>query len=451
MKLRSFLTIPSFFILIFINSCGLDPVSNTEDEILNMELASILGQVGGTVGMASFVMPESDEFDKIPQDPKNPITAEKVRLGQMLYHETGLAVDPMNVTSVHTYSCASCHHVQAGFQAGMQQGIGEGGVGFGIQGEGREKNEDYIDLQVDVQPLRSPSTLNVAYQTNMLWNGQFGATGVNKGTEAFWTEFTPKESNFLGYEGVEIQAVAGLGVHRMDTDSGLINSTVYKDWFDQAFANIDESKRYTKEYIALAIAAYERTLLANESPFQRWLKGEKEAMNIEQKKGAILFFTKGNCGSCHKGPALNEMEFYSLGMDDMEGNNTIRATSANPANKGRGDFTGDPRDDFKFKVPQLYNLKDSPFYGHGGTFTSVKEVVEYKNNGVHSNSNVPTSQLAEEFVPLGLTEEEIGMITAFIEDALYDPNLVRYVPVEIPSGMCFPNNDASSKTDLNCN
>jgi len=438
-------------ILIFLASCGMDPVDDREDEILNMELATLLDQQGGSEGMSAFRLPQPEELDKIPQDPLNPLTEAKVKLGKFLYHETGLAVDPRNPVSMYTYSCASCHHAKAGFQASMQQGIAEGGIGFGQKGEERRKNENYIDLQVDVQPLRSPSTLNVAYQTNMLWNGQFGATGVNTGTEHLWTEFTPKETNKLGYEGVEIQAIAGLSVHRQDTDSALINGTVYKQWFDEAFSTIPQDKRYSKEFIGLAIAAYERTLLPTEAPFQRWLAGDKEAMNARQKKGAVLFFSKGNCVSCHKGPALNEMDFFALGMNDMEGNGTIRASSALPANKGRGDFTGEESDNYKFKVPQLYNLKDSPFYGHGGTFNSIREVVQYKNLANPENPKVPLSQLDDEFVPLGLSDEEVDLITEFISEALYDPNLQRFEPTELPSGLCFPNNDPQSKADMNCN
>ncbi|MEM6723044.1 MAG: cytochrome-c peroxidase, partial [Bacteroidota bacterium] len=106
---------------------------------------------------------------------------------------------------------------------------------------------------------------------------------------------------------------------------------------------------------------------------------------------------------------------------------------------------------FKFKVPQLYNLKDSPFYGHGSTFTSVEDVVAYKNAGIAENTSVPAGQLASSFQPLNLTEYEIYQITAFVEDALYDPDLLRYTPNTLPSGLCFPNNDLDSKADLGCN
>jgi cytochrome c peroxidase len=137
-------------------------------------------------------------------------------------------------------------------------------------------------------------------------------------------------------------------------------------------------------------------------------------------------------------------------MNDMEGNGTYGASSANDANRGRGSFTGDIEDDYKFKTPQLYNLKDSQFFGHGGTFTSVRDVIEYKNEGVGENSNVPSSQLADDFLPLDLTTQQIDDLVDFIENALYDANLLRYVPSELPSGNCIPNNDPVSIVDQGC-
>ena len=65
--------------------------------------------------------------------------------------------------------------------------------------------------------------------------------------------------------------------------------------------------------------------------------------------------------------------------------------------KGRGGFTGNPEDDYKFKTPQLYGLKYAPFYGHGGNFTSLRDLVVYKNTAISQNADVPQSQLADEF------------------------------------------------------
>lgn len=415
-------------------------------------LQDAIDEATGGLGNDFLKLPSSFDYTSIPQDPTNEITSVKVELGRLLFHESGIALNPrMDGIGDLTYSCASCHHSWAGFQANKQQGIGEGGIGFGNAGEGRVFNPEYPLDSIDLQPLRTPSALNTAYQDVMLWNGQFGAQGVNEGTEDLWPPGTPIWNNHFGHSGVETQAIAGLTVHRMVVDEGLCEEYLeYQDLFDEAFSEWPEINRYTARTAGLAIAAYERTLLANEAPFQMWLDGDESAMTDKQKRGATLFFGKADCASCHTGPALNSMTFYALGMDDMEGNGTYGASSDDTANLGRGSFTGDPDDDYKFKTPQLYNIADSPFFGHGGTFTSVKDVIEYKNAAMAENPNVPASQLATEFEPLGLTAAEIDDLTEFIENGLRDVNLLRYVPEELPSGNCIPNNDPLSIIDQGC-
>lgn len=397
----------------------------------------------------ALLLPHASDLSNIPYDPNNPISEAKVLLGSFLYHETGLASQAMYEESMYTYSCASCHHVDAGFQSGLRQGIGDGGLGFGFIGEGRHSSPMYATTQLDVQPIRTPTALNVAFQSVMLWNGQFGASGPNVGTESQWTSGTPKENNTLGFEGVEIQAIAGLDVHRLEVNGDEIINSPYKSFFDDAYPNIEESNRYTKINAALAIAAYERTLLANEAPFQNWLKGTSSAMTEDQKLGAQLFYGKAQCYQCHSGPALNDMNFYGLGMHDLQGPE-ISTTVDEATRKGRGGFTGNSEDDYKFKTPQLYNLKDVQFFGHGGSFESLKSIIEYKNDGVPENSIVPLTQISEHFKPLGLTEQEIDLLVEFIQEALYDNNLQRFVPEELPTGNCFPNADPQSKIDLGC-
>ena len=435
-----------FVVLILLASCKKDEhFKDLDGEMRDFLEAATSGD------LQSLILPASHDFSQIPQDPKNPLNEAKVMLGQHLYHETGLAISPRLDQGRFTYSCASCHHSRAGFQAGRQQGIGEGGLGFGLAGELRDANPAYLLDSIDVQPIRTPSVLNTAYQMNMLWNGQFGATGLNIGTESQWTAGTPKEVNHLGYEGIETQAIAGLKVHRMDVDATFCETTDYKELFETAFPGLSGEDLYNREIAGLAIAAYERTVLANDAPFQKWLRGDQNAMLDVEKRGAILFFGKAKCNSCHYGPALNEMEFYALGMPDLDGPGIYGTSSQDAERLGRGSFTGNAEDNYKFKVPQLYNLRDSPFLGHGGTFRSVREVIEYKNDAVSAQAEVPNSQLAEEFVPLGLTDEEIDDLTAFIEGALYDANLFRYDPASLPSGFCFPNNDNKTRTDLGCN
>ncbi len=284
----------------------------------------------------------------------------------------------------------------------------------------------------------------------MLWNGQFGATDANIGTEANWTEGTPKANNHLGFEGLETQAIAGLSVHRMGIDKEFCDSNNYAALFDKAFPAIEVTERYSQINAGLAIAAYERTLLATNTNFQNWLKGDYAVMTKDEKKGAILFFGKAKCFQFHTGPALNSEAFYALGMDDLSGAN-VHGIIDEVTKKGRGGFTNNSADNFKYKVPQLYNLADVNFLGHGGGFSTVREVIVYKNNGIKENSIVPDNALADEFKPLGLNEEEIDLLTVFIEKSLYDNSLKRYDPIALPSGLCFPNADAVSRADLGCN
>ncbi len=452
--MRSF-TRATAILLLFIGAistgCQTEP-EEIELTYLDSALNDLLAVSSNGIGASHYRLPQSDDFANIPQDPNNPISPSKVELGRMLFHETVIGNEAKNASGMGTYSCASCHHAAGGFQACLPQGLGDGGVGFGTTGEGRFHSADYALEDIDVQPVRTPSALNIAYQSNVLWNGQFGANGVNVGTESKWTPETPIAKNFLGFDGAEIQAIAGLDVHRMLVDTSLTNQyPVYEELFNEAFADFPEEERVSNITAGLAIAAYERTLLPNQAPFQRWLNGDHSAMSQDQKVGAILFFGKGKCSSCHDGPALSSMEFHALGMNDLHlSPEAINVEADNEARLGRASFTKNPMDRFKFKVPQLYNLKDSPFYGHGASFTSVKDVIDYKNNAEAENPNVSSTQLADDFEPLFLTDEEVAKMADFIDNALRDGHLDRFNPESLPSGQCFPNNDEVSKEDMGC-
>ncbi len=435
---------------VFINvSCTNDKDVYEDNTVAESD--ELTDQINSVSSITALQMLRDNELATIPQDPKNPITQAKVDLGKLLFHETGLALNPKKEESMNMYSCASCHHAKAGFQSGTKQAISEGGTGFGFFGEARVMSENYDETTIDIQPIRTPTVLNTAFQDVMLWNGQFGATKTNAGTNSQWTPGTPKATNNLGFEGVETQAIAGLDVHRLKIDPEMIQANeTYKNLFDEAFADLPESERYTKINGGLAIAAYERTVIASEAPFQRWLHGEENALDSIEKQGAMLFFGKAKCYTCHSGPALSGMDFHALGMNDLSGSG-VHGTVDEATKKGRGGFTLNPEDDYTFKTPTLYNLRDLNFFGHGGSFNSVKEVIEYKNAAVAENTEVPESNLSDEFKPLGLTAEEINQLTSFIENGLYDDNLERYVPESLPTGQCFPVADPAAREDLGCN
>lgn len=417
---------------------------DTLDEELNELLFTI-----DTDGPAGFRLPESNDFDNIPQDPNNPLSDIKVFLGKQLFHETGIALNPMAPEAVGTFSCASCHFAEAGFQANRFQGIGDGGEGFFA----RDINPFRTGESLDVQPIRTPSAMNGAYQDVMLWNGQFGGTGTNAGTEANWTVGTPKENNNLGFQGLETQAIAGLTVHRLVIEQEYMEANNYADLFEAAFPELPADEKITTVTAGLAIAAYERTLLANRSPWQRYLRGSMEIMSDEEKLGALVFFGKAGCVSCHSGPSLASTSFHALGMDDLDRcpEPTFGTNPENVEHLGRGGFTGNQAELYAFKTPQLYNLTDSPFFGHGSSFFSVRDVVEYKNTGVSENDRVPEGALSPNFRPLNLTPTEIDNLTLFLERSLHDDDLLRYVPQALLTGNCFPNADETSRTDRNCN
>ena len=428
------------------SACGWVGDGAVAPDAADVSLKARLDALGGT---GALTLPQHGDLASIPQDPRNTLTVAKVALGRDLFHDTGLAVRPRYADRAGTYSCASCHHAKAGFQSGRIQGLGEGGLGFGSAGEGRVIDPMYASEDVDAQPLRSPSTLNVAYQRNMLWSGQFGAFGDNVGTDAAWTAGTPKEKNRLGFEGVETQAVAGIDVHRLAVDRDLVERLGYREAFDAAFAQTGESERYSPVTAGLAIAAYERTLLPNRAPFQRWLKGEYGAMSESQKRGAELFFGKAGCSACHRGPALSSESFHALGMGDLVGPGIVGSRRDDPAHKGRGGFTGRDGEMYRFKTPQLYNLKDAPFLGHGGTFATVEAVIRYKILARAENPLVPASALSSGFVPLGLAEDEVVDLVDFVLNALHDPELDRYQPAAARL-RCTPVADPVARVDLAC-
>ncbi len=429
------------------SACSKEDTFST-NQGLDFELETLFSDLGGK---EQFIIPESNDYANIPQDPNNPITAAKVSLGKLLFYETGLATNPINPQEVGKYSCSSCHVPGAGFQAGIRQGVAEGGMGFGYAGEGRFPNPDYEVNTLDIPPIRVPNNMNVAYVENATWNGRLGATGANVGTENLWVGDEFLETNFLGFEGPETQAIGGLEFHRMEINESFIRSTYYKDLFDLAFPGVLENERYSFLTAGLAIAAFERTMLTNRAPFQQWLKGSTNSMSMEQKEGALLFFDKAGCVDCHKGPALSSNEFHALGMPDLEGEGIVGDfADLEIVHKGRGGFTGVEADNYKYKTPQIYALKHTNFLGHGASFTSIREIIEYKNNAIPQNSIVPNSQLAEQFVPLNLTNDEINKLVDFVENALDDNDMHRFMPESIASGNCFPNNDPQSQIDMGC-
>ncbi len=414
----------------------------SDQQELSQDLRAHLIASSAGQGIDAYILPESDDFDAIPQDPSNPITAEKVALGKLLFHDHRFALNGQSGVEPD-WSCSTCHQMQSGFKPGIAQGIGEGGEGIGesrrlILGFDPLADDDAPN-KPDMQPIAVPSILNIAYQDVVLWNGQLGNASngvVNAGLpNTILTPNTlPSTVNARGLSGIESQAVIGQQVHRLrfNERSPLQTDATYRALWQAAYPT---SSVDIAEDVGKAIAAYERTLFANRSPFQRWLKGDETAMNESELRGAYLFFTKAGCSACHAGPALSsapgalESElFFAVGFDDFDNNRVaIHGPIADSARLGRGGFTQNDAQNYAFKVPQLYNLADAKVFGHGASFDSIKAVVQYKNLAVAQNSDAAL-HLDARFTPLGLSIREVNELTTFLSTALYDPALSRYVP-----------------------
>ena len=435
-------------IVVSVFSCTKDRMPTLIE--LDTQLRNLVSASAPNGQLDFYVLPSENDLDQIPQDPTNPLTEAKVNLGKFMFYDTGLATNPMKPSGLGTYSCASCHIPEAGFKPGTFQGIADGGVGFGINGENRLMNNEYEEDELDVQDARALSLVNVAYVTNTFWNGQFGSTGVNEGTEHLWDQDEVTMLNKLGHEGIETQNLEGLHVHRIEISKPVLEENGYIELFDEAFADVPEEERYTTETASFAFSAYIRTIISNRAPFQNWLKGNLDALDYKEKRGAILFFGKANCSTCHYNENLGSPEFHALGVNDMYQQPSYSTDPNDFRNEGRAAFTQLEEDLYKFKVPGIYNNADSDFFFHGASAKTLDDLIEYKNNAVRENFNVPESQMSIKFKPLGLTDEEKSHLKAFIKTGLRDPNLIRYQPTSVPSESCFPNADTQSILDLGC-
>ncbi len=437
---------------LFASSCVDNTVSS--DKQLDFDLRALITTSG--FGEEDFyVLPDEDDLDEIPQDRiNNPLTPEKVELGKMLFFETGFATAARKPSGMGTYSCASCHIPEAGFKPGHFQGIADGGNGYGINGEDRTSSSDYQDDEMDVQSARPLSLINVAFVTNTTWNGRFGSGGANVNTDDYWIAKDGTSLNALGYAALETQNIKGLETHRINMTQEVIEDFGYKAMFDAAYPDLTEDERYSNLGGSLAISAYIRTILSNQAPFQKWLKEEDtEAMSLDEKKGAMLFFGKAQCKNCHYEKNLGSNEFHALGVKDMDMRPYYRTTDdeLQDRNLGRGAFTGKEEDNYKFKVPQIYNMSDSPFYFHGASVQFLDELLEYKLNAKSENHRVDDSKLSIKFNSVSLSNQEKEQLLLFLNESLRDPNLLRYKPNQILSGNCFPNNDSASRRDIGCN
>ena len=242
---------------------------------------------------------------------------EKVKLGKKLFHDVRLSEN-------QTLSCNSCHTL-------ANYGVDNEAKSPGTEGQLGDRN--------------SPTVYNAALHIAQFWDGR--AKDVEE--QALGPVLNPKEMAMPSAEVV---------IKRLADDS------TYKSEFAKAFPG--ESEPITFENVGKAIGAFERTLLTP-SRFDRYLKGDKEALSAEEKQGLKKFVEVG-CVACHNGTLLGGNSYQKLGL-------VKPYTKVNPEDHGRAAVTNNPAEDMVFKVPSLRNVEKTGPYYHDGSVKTLAEAV----------------------------------------------------------------------------
>jgi cytochrome c peroxidase len=291
----------------------------------------------------------------IPKD--NPVTAEKVRLGEQLFFDRRLSADG-------TVSCSTCHDPRLAFADGRR-------LAEGVSGRRGTRN--------------TPSLLNSMFNSGQFWDGRTQSLEE----QAKMPLVNHDEMGSQSYEQI---------VARMKA------IPEYEKPFEQAFGG-----RATLDAIAKAIASYERTLVSGNSPLDKYMAGDANALSESARNGMILFRTKARCAVCHTfnqsfpfltdgnyrntGVAANFSGFDSLSrraiaLSRVESKGALDeiAKQTGSYELGRFLFTGNSLDIGAYRTPSLRNVELTAPYFHDGSAATLQDVVRFYVKGGNENS-----------------------------------------------------------------
>lgn len=379
--------------------------------------------------------PQERPLPPAPVPAENPITPEKAALGKILFWDEQLSADDST-------ACGSCHLLAAGGsdpRATRPESVHPGLDGLydtpdDIRGS---KGLVYLDLagqviddgvfypERQVTGRRSMPVINAAFSPELFWDGRARGPFVDPETgEEVIAAGGALEIQALGpiLSSVEMSAAgrtwndvtSKLAVAEPlafardlpeDVDAAIEAFPTYPELFEQAFG----SPEITARRIALAIATYERTLVANQTPYDDFARGDPNALTADQTAG--LAQIRQVCGPCHNGPQFTNHNFRNTGVRPIA------------EDVGRLAVTGNQPDRGRFKTPGLRNLAGrGPFFHNGGAET-LAEVVDFYNRGGDFDQNV-----APRIRPLGLTLNQRQQIEDFLTVGLTDPRADRGLP-----------------------
>lgn len=199
---------------------------------------------------------------KIPVSKANPLTSDKVALGQMLFFDPRLSGSGV-------ISCATCHNPALGWSDALPKGLGHMGGRLG---------------------RHTPTIINVAYGEPYFWDGR--AATLEDQAKGPLTS------------AAEMNMPAGVAIERLESIPGYVAA------FDRAFPG----RGVTLDTFAAAVASYERTVVSGTAPFDKWVAGDEQAVSEAAKRGFVLFNGKANCATCHSGWRMSDDGFHDIGV-----------------------------------------------------------------------------------------------------------------------------------------
>ncbi len=302
--------------------------------------------------------------DNPPFPPDNEPNSTRVELGKKLFFDPRLS-------GAKNMSCATCHNPSLGWSDGLATAKG---------------------VKSKVLGRSSPTVLNTAYNSIQMWDGR----KKNLEEQAMGPIESPDE----------MAADVAKMFEFLNANAG------YKAEFTKAYPNeLIDAKTFGK-----AIASFERTAISNNSPFDRWLKGEEFAMTEQQIRGFRLFSdqSKTNCTACHQAPNFTDNGFHNLGL-----------ASYDKKKPDMGRFKIKPIPSLKgaFKTPTLRDIVLTAPYFHDGSAQTLLDVMQHYKKGGETKKD-----LSDNIKPLDLSEQDMKDLVAFMQALTSTPK-----PVTLPS------------------
>lgn len=372
--------------------------------------------------------PAGGPIPALPVPANNPITENKRLLGKALFWDEQLS-------ATRTVACGTCHIPNAGGSDPRSFGADAMHPGFdGVFGTGDDIQASPGVLQSTVSGLyaphavfgfdaqvtdrKAPSMIDAAYAPLLFWDGRATGTFSDPETGAvLLTGAAALESQAVGPLLNEVE-MGNLGrtwddvVDRLEGSrplamatnlgaelEGFVAAGTYPALFEQAFG----TSEITAARIGMALATYQRTLIADDVP----LDGGAQALTPQENQGRQIFNTVGRCNACHSGPFLTDFTFRNTGV------------SPNFTDLGRGAITGLPVDNGKFKTPGLRNVELRAPYFHDGSAATLEEVVDFYDRGGDFHQNQ-----AGLVAPIGLSAQQKAALVAFLKRPLTDARVV---------------------------